>query len=902
MDASLYNRLSQGATLITASHHLAHSIKVDYATTARAQGYKTWITPRVLTWSTYVRNACLQVSQLKGLQLRLLTDHQSAALWEQIVNEFNDHQQLLDNKLLNPIQAARDAQRSWRRLHQHRVDLQKLSHYPFEETGVFLRWVSQFIQYTKKRHWLDTARFVQFLMDQQFQPDTELLVCGFDEINPDMQYALTEWQSQGAVVQYIDEPSIASDLRIVGLKDEKEEIKQAAQWARQLVATGEQRVAVVVPKLSTKSAVLARIFSEVFAPSQQRIDASLQPKPFHLAVTAPLGTYPLVQHALLSLQMLLSSTEVLSIGRLLRSPFFKGYAQEASQRAMLDLKVREERRERWTADQLMRFSTRWGCVRLSEGLQAAVEAFRGLPKHASPSEWSDYFIRLLKCCGWAQGRGLDSHEHQALKKFQEVMAELGTMDELLGTLDSSKALSILRGLCAQVSFSPEAIDQSVSIIDTDGITGMTFDALWVMGLHAGEWPPTAEPDPFIPVVLQRAAKMTEVVPELCLAKSKLKLHQLSHSAKNIVFSWPQHHEDEELRCSQLLAEFASSDDGLTLGENIDTLDKFLFERKPTMEVWQDNLLPALTGSEAKGGTRILELQSQCPFRAQVELRLHAKQFNDITMGISPIDRGTLVHKILDEVWNDLKDHSVLVQTDLGSYESKIKAIAHRYAQSEFKAEEAHRQKLLDIEVDFCARWIIDLLKIEQRREPFRVYRAEDKETFELSGLNISIKPDRIDELSDGTRLLIDYKTSANYGPGDWFDAQNNRPRSPQLPLYALAHAVQAKVSGVTFAALSPDKVAFSGLADRAIADGIVPANHSKVTKGINSIAAWDDVLLYWKHALSVLAEEHRAGNAHVSPQKNACNFCHLKGMCRIQEFKRLSDLDTEEGSEEESHG
>jgi hypothetical protein len=899
LDASPFNPLSQGATLIAASHHLAHSIKVDFAHAARAQGKVAWVTPLVLTWPTYVRNACLHIRQSKGLQLRLLTDHQSSALWEQIVDEFNDRQQLLNNKLLNPSQAARDAQRSWNRLHQYRIDLQKLSHYPFEETEVFLGWLQRFIQRTKEKQWLDSARFVQFLIDQQFQPETELLVYGFDAIKPDMQYALSAWQSQGAKVTYIKKQNIDSALHIIGIRDEKEEIKQAAVWARELVTEGSERVAVVVPRLATHSAKISRIFSEVFSPNQRRIDISQQPQAFHLAVTSPLIAYPLVQHALLCLQMMTGSSDVLSVGLLLRSPFFKGYYQEASQRALLDLKLRGDRRERWTAEQLQRISAQWGCLKLAESLQAAIEVHRNIPNRATPSEWSDFFITLLKSCGWSQGRGLDSHEHQTFHKLQEVMVELGALDEVLGVIDANKALSTLRGLCSKVSFSPEAVDQPVTIIDSDGVTGMTFDAIWVMGLHAGEWPPTAEPDPFIPVSLQRSAKMNEAVPELCLAASKQKLYQLARSAKKVVFSWPQHEEGEELRPSSLLAESYPSAEGESLSVEFDGVAKRLFDHRPTLEGWQDQALPVLNSVEVKGGTRILELQSQCPFRAQVELRLHANPVNEISVGVSPVDRGDLVHRVLDEVWNDLKSHSNLVNTDLESYQSKIRAMAHRHAQSKFKAEESHRQNLLKIEIDFCVRWITDLLHIEKEREPFRVYRAEEKEAFELAGLTISIKPDRVDELADGSRLLIDYKTSASYKPSDWFDTQNQRPRSPQLPMYALAHSAQAKVSGVAFASLSSDKVGFSGLADRGIVDGIFPTDASKVIKGIDGISSWDDVLSYWQHVLSHLADEYRAGHAQVSPHKNACNYCHLKGMCRIQEFKQLSDLDNEEDGEEE---
>ena len=58
-------------------------------------------------------------------------------------------------------------------------------------------------------------------------------------------------------------------------------------------------------------------------------------------------------------------------------------------------------------------------------------------------------------------------------------------------------------------FEPETGSAAVTVIDPDTSAGMRFDALWVAGLHAERWPAPVNPDPLIPLELQRAAQIPE---------------------------------------------------------------------------------------------------------------------------------------------------------------------------------------------------------------------------------------------------------------------------------------------------------------------------------------------------------------------------------------------------------
>jgi ATP-dependent helicase/nuclease subunit B len=900
LDATLYQLLQQGATLLTASRHLAHALQLEYATAAQAQGLSVWPTPRILPWSTYLRSACQQHRSQQINAPRLLSEQQSLALWERIVADSE-----AGKTLLNPSQAARNAQRSWRRLHQHQIPLRKVGAWPGEEAQVFNAWAQQFIDRTQAQHWLDSARFADFLHDTQFKPDTDLIIYGFDQLTPDMQRLLQAWQVQDVVIHYLKSTDQHAQVQLCAAKDSQVELKQAAHWARSCVEAGVQRIAVVAPRLTAQAAQVQRRFTDVFAPAQRCIDVAAEATAFHVAATPPLASYPLVHHALLLLQLLQGRADVLLVGQLLRSPFFAGYDQEASLRATAELKAREERREYWNGNELERLADVNGCSQLASCIRATQNYLRDHKSNELPSEWTERFTQLLRLSGWPRGRVFDSNEQQCFNKLQQLLAELSALDELLGKISFTTAIATLRDACNAESFAPEGVDQAVTIIDADSIAGMQFDALWVMGLHAGEWPPAPEPDPFLPIELQREYALPDASAELCLHLARHKLQRLVNAAKQVVLSWPEHDDDAELRPSPLLDEYVrvSSPGQRSIAsvrpepvegrkENI-SLATQLFTARPTLETFVDDFAPPQLPGAAKGGTRIVELQSRCPFRAQAELRLHATPVASVSPAVEATERGQLVHRVLKEVWERLKDSQGLQAADMSALAEQVRAIAARVAQQVIPATTIHRQRLAALEVELCSQWIMRLLELERTRLPFRVQRSEQTETYELAGMTINIQLDRVDELADGGLLLIDYKTGDSNFSRDWLDQEPGRPRSPQLPLYALVHRKQ--LAGIAFAVLAPGKAEFRGLADTdSIAPGIADYAQLKASKQLPGVASWDELLQHWQQVLEVLARQYLSGEAYVKPLQNECTYCHLHSLCRVHELLEGAELETEE--------
>ena len=133
--------------------------------------------------------------------------------------------------------------------------------------------------------------------------------------------------------------------------------------------------------------------------------------------------------------------------------------------------------------------------------------------------------------------------------------------------------------------------------------------------------------------------------------------------------------------------------------------------------------------------------------------------------------------------------------------------------------------------------------------------------------------DRIDELANGGRLLIDYKLGDSHTQRQWLDTAPGRPRRPQLPLYGLAHAETLR--GLAFVVLAAGAVEYRGWSDGSDAGAGVWAYPNGVRIYLGDPNDWQSLLHYWRFSLTRLAERYVAGEANVDPLPFECTTCHL---------------------------
>ena len=409
--------------------------------------------------------------------------------------------------------------------------------------------------------------------------------------------------------------------------------------------------------------------------------------------------------------------------------------------------------------------------------------------------------------------------------------------------------------------------------------GLRFDHLWVTGLHDEAWPAPPRPDPLIPFSLQRKLDMPSSSIDNQLRHSRWLLSSYLAGAEDVMLSWPSRLEDRDMGPSPLLAHIAEDKAGEPVGpasyrrqqsQELDAVESSPWDSPPPL---QPARIPG-------GGSQLLTDQAQCPFRAFARHRLNASSPEVPARGIDPRTRGITLHRAMELVWQSLggsgglqcADGAALQQLVRDSVEAALRAISERSADS---AQRRH----IRIEALRLENLVAQILDIERQRGFFEVVQMESRESMKLGELEFTIKLDRVDRLEDGELAVLDFKTGSARR-GDWCGP---RIRDAQLPLYAISRS--APVAAVAVISVKSGAVGFDGVGvDRAVLgagpDLKIPPPDPKYFNG------WGDLLQSWQAQLYALAADFMSGTAAVDPDRQACRYCDLETLCRINELQR----------------
>lgn len=893
---ALLEALEQGATVVAANARLAAALQQAYDQRARGQGRPAWATPELQAWSRWL-GRCWEAHSLRpGPQPvpLLLSPHQELLLWERVIQAGGT-----DGGLLQVPAAARRACEAAERLLAWRLsDARLAAAAQNEDSTAFRAWWKTVRDTCAREHWLLAAQLpdLLFLDPVPAEVPDRLLIAGFDELSPQQAQLLERLQAAGCDVEWWAlEPLPATAWR-VACADARDEALQAARWARARLETDPAvRIAIVVPDLAAQRAGLEQALDSVLvAPALQPGDWQ-QARPYNVSLGLPLTDTPLVQCACDGLALLRREIPLEAVSRLLRSPFLAGWEEEGAARALLDARLRDAGELQLSLPNLHYLAGREGrahCPRLAATLGRLREAALRRQGRQRPGAWVEGFSAWLHELGWAQGRALSSAEFQAREAWREVLASLGGLEPLLGgSLALEAALRQLQRLAQARIFQPQSPEVPLQVLGVLETSGLQFDHLWLMGLHDGAWPPAPRPNPFLPLPLQRELDMPHASAERELAVAQRVTARLLGSAREVIVSVPRQEGDRPLRASPLLeavplAECAS----LHLWEAPLWPERLFAAR--AHDVLAPDPAPPVGDGQARGGSAVFQYQAACPFRAFAELRLGARPLEQAEIGLDARTRGSLLHRILERVWQQLGNHDGLLarsSTELQALvgEAVAQALEHIALQHPFTLTERFRE----VEAERLQRLVLDWLALEARRAPFVGVETEQEYLANLGGIEVRVKVDRIDTLPDGRKLLIDYKTG-KVAPGQWFGA---RPEEPQLPLYSAA--VPGPIAGLLFAQLQTGDLRFNGVLEET---GLVPEVRSFAQlKYCNDLQDWPQVLAHWRATLEGLGAAFRAGVAEVDPKdvRKTCQYCALTPLCRIAERTPAGADEDEEGGD-----
>jgi ATP-dependent helicase/DNAse subunit B len=308
-----------------------------------------------------------------------------------------------------------------------------------------------------------------------------------------------------------------------------------------------------------------------------------------------------------------------------------------------------------------------------------------------------------------------------------------------------------------------------------------------------------------------------------------------------------------------------------------------------LEPLTDDPAPRVKADErVSGGTSLLETQSRNPLWAFLRYRLGAvglKAYSDLP----PVTlRGEYIHKILERLWHHLKNQAALVQAiSDGSIDGLLRDIAFDTAISKLALLPPILQGM-ELERDVAL--VRDWLDVEAARQPFKIHGLEAKQTFDFDVLKLRMTLDRVDQLDDGSLVVIDYKSSSTLANvlKDW---NHPRPINLQLPAYAailLANTPAENIAALILVQIHSKQGHGSETKSDSSAEGL-----TRIDLGVKGVslfadqkhfvsADWPAAMHKLQDAVNGLAEEFIEGVArNESWRREDLTYCDIMPLLRL---------------------
>ena len=907
--AAAFACLERSGTVVTGNARAARELVRRFSEARRLEGSSAWLTPEIFDWESWLARLWQQHLMAAPEAPLLLTPLQERLLWKRIVDR-TAPKTAEDNTIESIAILAADAYELLCDYRRHGELRASWKSFGTTDQEIFRNWAARFDRQAAQNGWMSRSALPELLADSfrkgVSRPPAELLLIGFDRLTPAQETLLQSCVDAGCRrVMLIEKVLNADPPRLVEAKDIQDELFSCAWWSRRILEQKpESRVGVIARITDELRGDIDRTFRAVLPPESWQIGSPVT-VPYELSLGEPISAIPLIRAALVLLRWITTPLDQAAASWLLMSGFFAASSDHALESAKLDATVRKRGKMppqvsiEWF---LKQYAEKRELIAGFDQARLAAQRSNIASNRQSFSEWVDLARNLLRKAAWPGARPLNSFEFQARRRWERMLDEVAMLSFDGSRIDYGEFVTVLDRMSAETIFAPESRNAPIQIMGVLESAGQEFDAVWFLGADDRQWPSTARPNPLIPIQVQREAAMPHASLEADWMLAKQVTGRIAACAPSAAFSYAAQNNEGQVRPSTLLAGLCGGEARFVRAVDLRAelgIAKQSRHKAQTVQV-QDNSAIPWPPEKSAGGIDVLKMQSACPFQAFAAYRLGAKELDSAERGLTPLDRGNILHKVLEGIWSEKAGEDMRLHTrdDLLNAQAshKLETIVTHHVDEVFAQFQAARQQtgwstaFYSLEKQRLKSLLLRWFETEAKRTPFAVEVCEKKiESVDISGVKLNLRVDRIDSTSGGGRVLIDYKTST-VTPAKW---RGSRPDEPQLPIYSIYGDVE-DLRGVFFAQIRADELTFAGHADES--SPILAGSQSR--SGPFTEAMRDE----WEETLRALAEQFASGVASVDPKRypQTCKYCALPGLCRVAETQvAVEAVEDENGSDDD---
>ncbi len=769
-------------------------------------------------------------------------------------------------ELINPLKLAADAQTAYKALIKWNLNPNSLNQ---EVELPIERWSSLFEQLLVNSE-LTTHELVQRLICKRLEDKTlageeSIYIVGFDDIPPLTQRLFDALSQSQSNIDPLPQQN-ANACTVASFLSGEEEILAAAEWSLSALRSNPDAViGIISPELGQIRSITERIFIEVFEPHYSLPETPRYTLPFNFSAGVPLGSTPFVQDTLLLLKLNSYRNPVERLRNILMSPFWSisesvalNLDGQLAQHIRQDLKTSQLRQIVHTKSQKdwndPALTQQW--QQLNAQLQDIEALSRQHPKSMPASSWASLYESQLRKLGWPGERRLDSNEYQQMNQWYELLEKFCYLDQLEQPLSNHEALDKLSQLASGVHFQPQTPESPIQILGILEGAGLQFTHCWVMGMSQQSWPPTAEPNPLIPLQLQRQLAMPHADADRELLYAERLTQGYSRCANEVTYSYATASEGNPQHKSPLLEAFVEDNSQTPM---LSPWQSYKNSNSCELEWVNTGTAPQVSEEELqdlRGGSQIFRNQAISPFAAFALQRLGAKSPQQIAAGFTAIQRGDILHNAVSDIWLQLQSQQKLIETPDDQLQKLInKCVVEHVNAITHREPDVFGDIYTQLEIERQGRLIRQWLELEKQRSPFSVAANEESIQVEFAGVPLKLRLDRMDKLDSGELVLIDFKTGTPNAK-QW---GTDRPEEPQMPLYCLCY--NADIDAIMFAQINTTEIACKGLgALPEPIEGVLEASKGD-TLGLPT--DWQEIHNHWRQCLENLAQEFLQGDCSL---------------------------------------
>ncbi len=805
---------------------------------------------------------------IKGLwqnsKITLLHAAEQNFIWQQCIESYNTHGQFSAESLAKIVDEA------WWLMKHWQISWHDLQQSQDPNTQWFCLLAEAFANYCKLHQCLSEAELltrVTALVDTNPEQAIQLLTdknpekiifYGFLSFTPLQKKFIQALKKSTCPIEQLlhDQPDSNQAVSLHIFEQAEDELDAAIHWlSKEYIKNPKKRIALIIPELAQcRDVIESRMVAE-----------NLPESSWYIFSPPPLLQHGMVQTALALLQLgMAKDIEINQIISLLRSPYFGQMPEEKIDRAKLADQLRALKITTLSWDVIMSIAATWPKLQS----QLFVLQKKKAQKKQSLIEWINAWKITFQQLGFPNEEILIATEIQLYQRFNLLLDEAAVLLPWENKLSFSQAINFIMELCKKTYWDPvvfRAQDLLKTIVITNAIDalGLNFTQAWLMSATQNN----------LPFKLTTNAVLDKKI-------------QYKYGILAVNF---KEQDQLTLACYQQLKKnnkifrvsYAKEDQGKIKSPALfcATLEvvPYQFEQNVPVKLSYDKRIAALTtwsGEALPGGSSALKSQRLCSMQAFAKYRLNLAALAEPVLGLTAIERGIIVHRALQLVWQKLQAQINL----LGLEQAQLQQLVARVLKISLRIIPWLRRRLLpkallDLELGYLTQVLMDWLALEATRPAFKIFALEQEIHAVFAGHTWRLRVDRIDQLDDGRLLLIDYKTGST-SVSRW---KSEELTEPQLPLYLVAHA--APIDAITFAEVSSKQLRMIGLSKAEMNLGKlgVLAAHEN----------WDELKSDWQKVLEQVTHDFVISDAKLDPLEGAttCQQCGLQAFCRVFEWQ-----------------